>query len=124
MTQPPDTLYPHYPHDFAALTMAYDGEEDAFEVYHGDTHVATLTYPDTNMRSGHDDSILARIDCAKTTAYAETMLPYWSTRVDALDWITDQLDIWAQDEAEAYREELIEDNKPYNSYADYCNDAL
>lgn len=124
MTQHTDTLYPCYPHVFDRLFLAYDAEAEHYEVYHEETLVAYLSYPDTNRRSGHDDSILARVDCSQTTAYAETLLPYWSTRDDALAWIAEALDVWAEDEAEAHRDELVEDNKPYNSYADYCNDAI
>jgi hypothetical protein len=105
--------------------MAYDVEAEHFEVYHGDTLVAYLSYPDQPGAWRPDSaSILARVDCSQTTAYAETMLPYWSTRADALEWIADQLDLWAQDEADAHHEEMVEDNKPYTYYEDYCNDAI
>lgn len=123
MTQPPATLYPCYPHVFDRLFLAYDAEAEHFEVYHGDTLVAYLSYPDRPSEP-NAASILARVDCSQTTAYAETMLPYWATRDDALSWIAEQLDIWAENEAEAHSQELAEDNKPYNSYADYCNDAI
>lgn len=109
-------IYTSYPYDSALMALAYDGELEAFRVYYRDQLVAFLDYPDRSPST-------VRICCSQTTAEAEALQDGWS-ETETLDWAAEQLNTWAEDEAEAEAAELAQDNHPYNSYEDYCEAAM